>query len=180
MWFWACAAFAWAAWINLIDFVFHFSPSRAVPRALNDVNKPKRLGTRLIPGYNFFRSDRQDRLGGGVGIYVKNSIPVKRLFEYETVDRESLWLVLRPPRLPRQASLILYAVIYHTTASNSQDNSDCLAHIQNNVDSFVNAHPDALVVITGDFNPNSTNLNEKLVKQTESFLCAYSITEDCF
>jgi hypothetical protein len=32
----ACAAFAWAAWINLIDF----------PRALNDVNKPKRLGTR--------------------------------------------------------------------------------------------------------------------------------------
>ena len=27
--------------------IFHFSPSRAVPRALNDVNKPKRLGTRL-------------------------------------------------------------------------------------------------------------------------------------
>ena len=97
-----------------------------------------------IPGYNFFRSNRQDRLGGGVGIYVKNSIPVKRLFEYETVDRESLWLVLRPPRLPRQASLILFAVIYHTTASNSQDNSDCLAHIQNNVDSFVNAHPDVM------------------------------------
>jgi hypothetical protein len=39
-----CAAFAWAAWINLID--FRFSPSRAVSRALNDVNKPKRLGTR--------------------------------------------------------------------------------------------------------------------------------------
>ena len=34
----ACVAFAWAAWINLIDFF---------PRALNDVNKPKRLGTRL-------------------------------------------------------------------------------------------------------------------------------------
>jgi hypothetical protein len=111
-----------------------------------------------IPGYNFFRSDRQDRLGGGVGIYVKNSIPVKRLFEYETVDRESLWLALRPPRLPRQASLILFAVIYHSTASNSQDDSDCLVHIQNNVDSFVNAHSDALVVNTGDFNPNSTNL----------------------
>ena len=27
--------------------IFHFSPSRAFPRALNDVNKPKRLGTRL-------------------------------------------------------------------------------------------------------------------------------------
>jgi hypothetical protein len=30
---------------------FHFSPSRAFPRALNDVNKPKRLGTRLALVY---------------------------------------------------------------------------------------------------------------------------------
>jgi hypothetical protein len=45
----ACVAFAWAAWINLIDFVvrrifrriFRFSPSRA----LNDVNQTK------APGY---------------------------------------------------------------------------------------------------------------------------------
>ena len=29
--------------------IFHFSPSRAFPRALNDVNNPKRLGTRLQP-----------------------------------------------------------------------------------------------------------------------------------
>ena len=32
--------------------IFHFSPSRAVPRALNDVKKPKRLGTRLGLGDN--------------------------------------------------------------------------------------------------------------------------------
>ena len=32
----------------------------------------------------------------------------------------------------------------------------------------MNAHPDALVVITGDFNPNSTNLNEKLVNSFAS------------
>ncbi|CAB4021778.1 Hypothetical predicted protein [Paramuricea clavata] len=98
-------------------------------------------------------------------MYVKNSIPVKRLLEYEAVDRESLWLVLRPPRLPRQASLVLYAVIYHTIASNSQDDSDCLAYIQTNFDSFVNVHPGALVVITGNFNPNFNNVNEKLVKR---------------
>jgi hypothetical protein len=28
--------------------IFRFSPSRAFPRALNDVNKPKRLGSRLV------------------------------------------------------------------------------------------------------------------------------------
>ena len=36
-----CVAFAWTTWINLID----FSPSRAVQRALNDVNKL------VTPGY---------------------------------------------------------------------------------------------------------------------------------
>lgn len=38
-------------------------------------------------------------------------------------------------------------------------------HIQNNVDTLLSDHPYALVVITGDFNPNSTGSNSNGVKQ---------------
>ena len=34
--------------VDQFDRFFRFSPSRAVPRVLNDVNKPKRLGTRQV------------------------------------------------------------------------------------------------------------------------------------
>ena len=37
--------------------IFHFSISRAFPRALNYVNKPKRLGTRLTFYYKDYRTD---------------------------------------------------------------------------------------------------------------------------
>ena len=109
--------------------------------------------------YNFidkfihFSNDRLFSRGGGVCVYINTGIYCRKLEHFEHPDIESLWIVLRPKRLPKSISIILLAVIYHSTSSGADANSELYNHIQSNIDSFLSHHPDALVYITGDFNP---------------------------
>ena len=56
---------------------------------------------------------------------------------------------------------MLLAVIYHTTSCNAAQNVELYNHIQQNVDLFLCNHPDVLVMITRDFNPESTGFSDK-------------------
>ena len=75
-----------------------------------------------IPGYNLFRNDRMSTPGGGVCIYLRETIPCTRLFQCEQPDVESLWLSLRPHSLPRSISSIVLCVVYHSTANGQPKN----------------------------------------------------------
>ena len=119
----------------------------------------------LLPNFFLFLNDREFSTGGGVCTYVSCDITCKRLTEFENPKIESLWLSLRPKRLPRSISIILVAVIYHTTSSGASENWDLYNHIQSNVDAFLRNHPDALVLVTGDFNPTSTGFDVNRVKR---------------
>ena len=66
--------------------------------------------------YLIFRNDRLTTIDGGVCIYVNSKIPSQRLIKYEDQGIESLWLSIRPFRLPRSISLILLAVTLHRVA----------------------------------------------------------------
>ena len=59
----------------------------------------------------------------------------------------------------------MLAVVYHPTDSTAVDNEASLEHLQSSTDSFLANHPDALVIITGDFNPNSTNLKASVISR---------------
>ena len=72
---------------------------------------------------------------------------------------------MRPKKLPRSVSVILLAVVYHYTASRQTENVELYSHIQTNVDSFLYSHPEALVLITGDFNFRSTGLDANHLKR---------------
>ena len=76
----------------------------------------------------------------------------------EQTEVESLWIQLRPHSLPRNIPIILLAVIYHSTASNEVENVTLRDHIQRNTESFLLRSPNALVILTGDFNPTSNGL----------------------
>jgi len=54
-----------------------------------------------IPGYNLFRNDGTSAPGGGVCIYLRQTISSTRLSQCEQPDVESLWLFFRPHSLPR-------------------------------------------------------------------------------
>ena len=112
-----------------------------------------------------FRNDRTSSIGGGVCAYINSTIKVRRITEFENDSIESIWISIRPKRLPRSISVILLAVIYHSTSSTAVENSELYKHIQSNVDHFLSKHPDALIIITGDFNPTSTGFNANRIKQ---------------
>ena len=79
--------------------------------------------------FALFRKDRGSR-GGGLAVYVKSKIPCKVLTTSISSITESLWLHLRPTRLPRSISSILLAVIYHPPNATSDDNNKLYNHIQ--------------------------------------------------
>ena len=118
-----------------------------------------------LANYLIFRNDRLSSSGGGVCIYVNSKFSCKRLRTYEDQGIESLWMSIRPPRLPRSISIILLAVIYHSTSCGAAENVELYNHIQSNVDTFLRNHPDALLLITGDFNPSSTGFDVRMVKR---------------
>ena len=47
-----------------------------------------------IPGYIAHRKDRQERSGGGVALYVRDSIQASRMTDLEVVELEVIWLQL--------------------------------------------------------------------------------------
>ena len=114
-----------------------------------------------IPGFNLFRNDRTNTMRGGVCPYLRYGIPCKRLAECESPDVESLWLHLRPHSLPRSISPIILGVVYHSTANGNPENEVLYHHIRTNLDAFLIKQPNALLLVTGDFNSMSTGINLK-------------------
>ena len=105
-----------------------------------------------------FRRDRPS-CAGGVCIYIRSSVPRSSVHDFEMPEIESSWIKLRPHSLPRHVSMILVAVVYHSTSCGADDNRALLQHLQVNTGSFLQQHPEGLILITGDFNPVSTGLS---------------------
>ena len=76
-----------------------------------------------------------------------------------------MWLHLRPIRLPRSISTILLGIVYHPPSATSEDNDKLYTHVQETVDSYLSAHPESLIYVVGDFNPNSTNISATTFKR---------------
>ena len=112
---------------------------------------------------------RKDRLhckkikGGGICAYIHHSIPADRLTSLESPGLETLWINLKPYRLPRHISTILFGVIYHPPSARAEENELLVEHINFNVDFFLNKYPDALVILTGD-----------LISAAQTYRCPHS------
>ncbi len=104
--------------------------------------------------------------GGGVCIYLNNTIPCKRLEQCNEEGVESVWISMRPYCLPRNTTSIILSVIYHTTSNRESQNIILRQHIRRNLDNLLANQPNALVILTGDFNPTSTGLKSKDLTQT--------------
>ena len=109
-----------------------------------------------------------------------------RLVNCEDRNIESLWMILKPCSLPRSVSCIILGVIYHPTANGEIENAALRDHVQTNLDTLLVKHPNALAIITGDFDPTSTGFNVKElthannIKQMVKFKTRDSGTLDWF
>ena len=103
--------------------------------------------------------------GGRVCIYLDNKIPCKRLEFCNQDGVETIWIQMRPYSLPRQITSIFLGVIYNSTRNKQPENIILQEHIQKNVDALLSKQPNALVLITENFNPNSTGFQAKHIAQ---------------
>ena len=103
-----------------------------------------------LPGFSVLRHDRSDgRRGGGVCVFVKDQFPLIHLNELSNPNVESLWLLLKPHRLPRGLNTIILCIIYHPPGS---DDIALQNHITECLDSTLMSHPNSGIILAGDFN----------------------------
>ena len=121
-----------------------------------------------LPNYNIFRKDRPFTEGGGVCIFLNSKFPCNRLPHCEVPDVESLWIQIRPNSLPRSVTSIILCVVYHSTSNREPENETLCNHICSNLDQLLTDHPNAHIIVTGDFNPSSTGLKLKDLTHTNN------------
>ena len=66
-----------------------------------------------IEGYQILRKDRINQRGGGVCIYLKHNLKLIRWDKLENSDKETIWITIRPNKLPRDVTNITIVGVYH-------------------------------------------------------------------
>ena len=105
-----------------------------------------------IPGFSLLGRDRPISRGGGVCVYVSNTVPSKRRVDLESPLYECMWIWLRPYRLPCPLSRLITAVIYNPPDKSSQEQKDFVQYLIDTVDFVINQYPDCGIAILEDFN----------------------------
>ena len=116
-----------------------------------------------IEGFSVERKYRNDeRTGGGVACYIRNSFMYKRLSNVQEKELEVIWLKIMPKKLPRKFSCIHIACIYFTQMT---EYAKMREHVITCVESVTRKHPECGVILTGDFN----QMNDSFLKTHYTF-----------
>jgi hypothetical protein len=102
-----------------------------------------------IQGYTTIRHDRNHKRGGGVAAFIKDTIPMSAWPQLLDPEFETLWVTLRPLKMPRMFSHITIGVIYHPPNAN---NWLMIKHLSHCIDAILQKHPTTGILITGDMN----------------------------
>lgn len=110
-----------------------------------------------IPNYTLFSRPRTVKRGGGVALYLKETIQTRILTDAHVPDElEVLWAWARPPRLPRTISGLILCVVYYPPSSLYGEL--LIEYISASLDLFQAKYPGAGIVLLGDFNRLDTDL----------------------
>ncbi|XP_035677313.1 uncharacterized protein LOC118416330 [Branchiostoma floridae] len=98
-----------------------------------------------------FSKCRTTRRGGGVAVYVRNSIPAGLVPDITVPpELECIWVSVRPRRLPRGVSQVVVGAVYNLPSSPHQEL--LLEHLVSATDDIRTRNPDAGMILLGDFN----------------------------
>ncbi len=104
-----------------------------------------------ISGYTPLRNDRYGQQGGGVICFVRSTIAITEWKNLQDGNFESVWLTVKPRRMPRAYPNITIGCIYHPHASSTNDYA-LTEHIGKCIDYVRQKHPHTGIILAGDFN----------------------------
>ena len=125
-------------------------------------------------GYQTEFRNREIARGGGVGAYIKESVPYKRRYDIEKTqpDLEHLWLERIPGR--NNHSKMLLGVIYRSVLVMTASNwLECLEDLLSNITSTWNG----MIVLTGDVNFDLLCVRDSLVSRHTSILDMFGLEQ---
>ncbi|ELU03951.1 hypothetical protein CAPTEDRAFT_197206 [Capitella teleta] len=125
----------------------------------------------LIPGYSFLRRDRRKH-GGGVALYYRSSLGLRRLTSLETQDYEVIWF---------QASTREHDIIGCAVCGSDFDITQHLQHALDEVSIEFNT----IVLLAGDLNAHHPDLSESISTNTagrllQRFATVNALTQDAY
>lgn len=122
-------------------------------------NKPDYIPQ--IPGYTFFRKDRQGlKKGGGIPAYIANRFKVERITSLDKNELETIWLQIHPYKSNR---LILIRAVYRPPSSTA----DTYARLELNMEAAYLRNQE--IHVSGDFNMNFSFLAYKKHRLAKAF-----------
>ncbi len=144
-----------------------------------------------IPGYTTIRNDRTTTIGGGVSIYIREHYSHTIWHKLIDTDFESLWVTIKPRRMPRQTPQITVGIIYMPPGCPARPRmeKEYISHILKCLDTITQHHPLTGIFLMGDFNHMKDSLIKKyplkqIVKQPthgKSILdCVYTNISDYY
>lgn len=114
-----------------------------------------------VQNYTVTRRDRNTGAGGGVLLFIADGVNFSRLSQFECEKFEVMFVIVRPPRLPRPLTVLIIAVVYCPPSYNAETKRELALFILKSVDSLMRQYPDCGVFITGDFNTLDTSYFNK-------------------
>ena len=114
-----------------------------------------------LPKYDIIRADRSGRRGGGVAIYVHETLPYRTRYDLSSEDVECVWIVCQPKQLPRSISRLVVACIYLPPNLSHDKIEQAYDYLLHGYDKLITESPDSAFVITGDFNPKGNGFEPK-------------------
>ena len=95
----------------------------------------------------------RNRQGGGVAVYIRNTISSRRMCSLEMEDEESIWIQIKV-----KTRIILACCIYFPPNLNSERIDDFLSKLNESVTIAKALNPSAILIL-GDFNTGNIYLN---------------------
>ncbi len=115
-----------------------------------------------LTGFSVHRSDRTKELtgksrGGGICFFINNSWCDERnlhsIKSFCSPDLEFHMLLCRPFWLPKEFTVIIITAVYIPPQANTDQ---ALKELYGNISEQETAYPNAVFIVTGDFNPKGT------------------------
>jgi hypothetical protein len=116
-----------------------------------------------IPKFSLVRKDRPIGRGGGVQVYIRESITYKLRLDLSNDQYECVWIVLRPVWLPRSISRIAIACVYIPPSVNMETVNSFCDYFCYCYDKLKSESPCTAIIAAGDFNPDSNGLNIRTI-----------------